>query len=179
MPGIRPLMAVPVVLVAVFCGLLAFRMMDDAPTGLQSVLIGNPAPPLAPAALGPEPPPSSEDLGQPELKLVNFWASWCAPCRVEHPSLAGLAATGLTILGINYKDQDSHALQFLAELGNPFKSIGADRDGAIAIDWGVYGVPETFIVDGAGVVQLRIAGPITGRVVESIVLPELERLRGR
>ncbi len=178
MPGIRPLMLVPMVLLAAFCGLLAFRMMEDSPSGLQSVLIGNPAPPLEPSALGPGRPPTSQDIDRPELKLVNFWASWCAPCRAEHPNLAGLAAAGLPIYGINYKDRESHALGFLAELGNPFRAIGADGDGTIAIDWGVYGVPETFIVDQAGVVQLRFAGPITGRVLESVVLPELERLGG-
>ena len=82
--------------------------------------------------------------------LVNVFASWCVPCRAEHPLLMALAERGVTIYGINYKDPPEQASAWLDELGDPFARIGADRDGRVGIDWGVYGVPETFVVDGAG-----------------------------
>ncbi len=107
------------------------------------------------------------------MKLVNYWASWCAPCRVEHPTLEELAAEGVPIYGINYKDDPAKALAFLAELGNPYVAMGADASGRTALDWGVYGVPETFVIDGDGTVILRFAGPITGSVLEKTIRPAL------
>ncbi len=107
------------------------------------------------------------------MKLVNFWASWCAPCRAEHPNLDKLAGEGVTILGVNYKDDPEKALKFLGELGNPFKAVGADSQGRTGLDWGIYGVPETFVVDGSGKVVLRFAGPLTQAVIEQTIRPAL------
>jgi len=109
-----------------------------------------------------------------KVKMVNYWASWCAPCRVEHPALMKLAEDGLPIYGVNYKDDADNALGFLAELGDPYTGIGQDAKGKMALDWGVYGIPETFIVDGEGTILLRYAGPMTKRVIEAKIMPVLE-----
>jgi cytochrome c biogenesis protein CcmG/thiol:disulfide interchange protein DsbE len=111
------------------------------------------------------------------VKLVNFWASWCAPCRAEHPILSELAAQGITVHGVNYKDDPAKAQAFLAELGNPYATIGADPAGRTAIDWGLYGVPETFVIDGSGTVVLRFAGPITRQELDRKILPAIRKAR--
>lgn len=108
-----------------------------------------------------------------QVKLVNYWASWCAPCRAEHPNLVALADEGLPIYGINYKDDPDKALAFLAELGNPYKAVSADDTGRTAIDWGLYGVPETYVLAGDGTVILRFAGPITQRSLEDTIRPAI------
>jgi cytochrome c biogenesis protein CcmG/thiol:disulfide interchange protein DsbE len=113
------------------------------------------------------------------VKLVNFWASWCAPCRVEHPKLEELAAEGLPIYGVNYKDEPDKALAFLAELGDPYAGIGADAGGRMGLDWGLYGVPETFVIDGDGTVVLRFAGPITQSVLDTTIRPAIEAAQAR
>jgi cytochrome c biogenesis protein CcmG, thiol:disulfide interchange protein DsbE len=120
---------------------------------------------------------SSRDLqagGGPVL--VNVFASWCVPCRVEHPLMMALAERGVTIYGINYKDPPEQAAAWLDELGNPFAKIGADRSGRVGIDWGVYGVPETYVVDGAGRIRHRFVGPLQPRDVDRILLPLLAEL---
>ncbi|MCL4151323.1 UNVERIFIED_CONTAM: hypothetical protein GTU68_008493 [Idotea baltica] len=109
-----------------------------------------------------------------EVKIVNFWASWCAPCRVEHPNLTALAAEGVPIYGINYKDFDANALSFLSDLGDPYTAVGADPSGFHAIDWGVYGVPETFLVDGDGTILLRMASPVTQRELANRLRPAID-----
>lgn len=96
-----------------------------------------------------------------DLTLVNYFASWCAPCRAEHPQLTALAERGVAIIGINYKDEEAKAKGFIAELGNPYKRIYTDTTGRTAIDWGVSGVPETFFVNREGVIIDRFFGPIT------------------
>jgi cytochrome c biogenesis protein CcmG/thiol:disulfide interchange protein DsbE len=102
-----------------------------------------------------------------EVSLVNVFASWCAPCRVEHPKLMELAKVeGLNIVGLNYKDRVSSARAFLQELGNPYDAVGVDPDGRRSIEWGVYGVPETFIVDAGGVVRAKHVGPLTDAVLD-------------
>lgn len=163
----------PLALFVGFGALLYAGLQRDDEGGLPSGIIGRTAP-LTPAALGTSDPPNDSDLSTGGAKLVNFWASWCAPCRVEHPNLMTMAAEGVVIHGINYKDDESNALDFLAELGDPFAKIGADRDGRVGIEWGVYGIPETFVVDGEGKVALRFAGPITSRVMLERILPALE-----
>ena len=107
------------------------------------------------------------------VKLVNFWASWCAPCRAEHPNLEALAEEGYPIYGVNYKDDPEKALAFLDELGNPYEGVAADGEGRTAIDWGVYGVPETFVIDADGKVIFRFAGPITQRALQDRIRPVL------
>ncbi len=121
---------------------------------------------------------STADLKAPGVKLVNVWASWCGPCRAEHPKLVNLAGMGLTVHGLNYKDSEEGAKKFLADLGNPYDRIGADRSGRVGIEWGVYGVPETFVVDGEGRIVYKHIGPIQGSDIERKILPAVEKARG-
>src|SRR6056297_4022050 len=155
-------------------GLLAFGLFREDPDALPSALRGKPAPAVAVTPLGDKPELADAMLREGGVKLVNFWASWCAPCRVEHPHLEALADEGLAIYGINYKDDPDKALAFLDELGDPYAGIGTDERGRTALDWGVYGVPETYVIDGEGRVVLRFAGPITARALEERIRPALE-----
>lgn len=165
----------------VFLGFAAIAFVGlrrENPEELPSALVGAPAPALdRVTALGDGPPPTPADLAAPGVKLVNFWASWCAPCRAEHPQLTALAAEGLPIIGINYKDKPDQALGFLAELGDPFAMLGADAGGRTGLDWGIYGVPETFVVDGAGKVLLRYPGPLTAETIAKRLKPAIEAAR--
>jgi cytochrome c biogenesis protein CcmG, thiol:disulfide interchange protein DsbE len=120
---------------------------------------------------------SSRDLAG-GVALVNVFASWCVPCRAEHPLLMALAERGVAIYGINYKDQPEQASAWLEELGDPFKKIGADRDGRVSIDWGVYGVPETFVIDAAGRIRHKFVGPLQPRDLEQTLLPMVAELGG-
>jgi cytochrome c biogenesis protein CcmG/thiol:disulfide interchange protein DsbE len=141
---------------------------------LPSALVGRSAPGIAQAtAIGAGSPPSDADLRVPGVKLVNFWASWCGPCRVEHPVLTALADEGVPVIGINYKDAPAKALAFLKELGDPYAKVGADASGRIGLDWGIYGVPETFVVDSEGTVLLRFPGPLDRTVVEKRIRPAM------
>jgi len=113
---------------------------------------------------------------QGRVRLVNFWGSWCAPCRFEHAQLMQLAQDKrFDVLGINYKDSQANAIAFLAEMGNPFKQIGVDKNGRAAIDWGVYGVPETYLLDESGRILYRHIGPITQADLHKGLLPEIEK----
>ena len=177
MARVSPLMLAPPLLFAALAILFYLGMQRDDPDALPSVRVGQPAPALP---LTPLPGKDSFDtaaLNAPGVKLVNYWASWCAPCRVEHPNLQTLADEGVPIYGVNYKDDPAKALAFLDELGDPYVAVGADDSGRIGIDWGLYGVPETFVIDGNGVVTLRFAGPITQRVLENRIRPAIEAAR--
>jgi cytochrome c biogenesis protein CcmG/thiol:disulfide interchange protein DsbE len=174
---LRLLVLLPPLLFLALAGLFWVGMQREDPTALPSALEGRTAPPLTLVPLGDLPPPAPDALAAPGVKLVNFWASWCAPCRAEHPILAELAAQGIPILGINYKDDPAKAQAFLAELGNPYTGVGADPTGRTAIDWGLYGVPETFVIDGRGTVVLRFAGPVTRQELDRRILPAIETAR--
>ena len=145
---------------------------------LPSTLIGRSVPEFAlPPIEGRENGLSTEDL-HGEVSIVNVWASWCVPCRVEMPLLVELAGTGtVPIHGINYKDAPDAALAFLAELGDPYTRIGADRQGRVSIDWGVYGLPETFVVDATGRIAYKHVGPFSRRSLEEDILPVVRRLQ--
>lgn len=175
-----PILAViPPVIFAALAGLFYAGMQREDPDALPSTFVGRDAPPLSVADLGGLPPVTEAAIEAEGVKLVNFWASWCAPCRVEHPNLEALAREeGVPILGVNYKDERGNALGFLDELGNPYRAVSADQGGRTARDWGVYGVPETFVVDGAGRVLARLAGPVTERTLERTIRPALARARG-
>jgi cytochrome c biogenesis protein CcmG/thiol:disulfide interchange protein DsbE len=130
---------------------------------VPSALINKPAPQLSlPALEGANTPALDPASFKGNVTVVNIWASWCAPCRAEHPFLVRLAKdTRVRIAGINYKDQPANALKFLSQLGNPFAAIGVDTVGRAAIEWGVYGVPETFLVGRDGLIKYKQVGPIT------------------
>ncbi len=171
--------AIPLLLflgVAVWVAVPLLR--GDDPRLLPSTLIDRPAPDFAlPPLPGREQGVSRADLGG-EVVLVNFFASWCVPCLAEHPVLTRLAREqGVTVYGINYKDRPEDALAWLQRHGDPFGRIGVDAEGRTAIDWGVYGVPETFVVDREGRVRFRWPGPLTPQLVEETILPLVARLR--
>ena len=178
MAKLSPLMLAPPLIFAGLAAMVWFGMAREDPDQLPSALEGRQAPAVEVTQLGPDAPFTDEDLRQDDVTLVNFWASWCAPCRVEHPNLEALAATGLTIYGVNYKDKPDNAMGFLEELGNPYVGMGADESGRMGLNWGLYGVPETYVIDGAGNIVLRHAGPITQRVMDSSILPAIEKARG-
>lgn len=174
MAKLSPLMIAPPVIFAGLAVLFFIGMQRDNPDELPSALAGKPAPAVAVTPLGEGPTFSDADLRDGDVKLVNYWASWCAPCRVEHPNLEKLAKEGVIIYGVNYKDKPENALGFLAELGDPYAAKGADTEGRMALNWGVYGVPETYVIDGEGNIVLRFAGPITQRILDSTILPAIE-----
>lgn len=178
--GLRLWMLVPVLgAAAVLAVFLLGLQREDGGRELPSALIGKPAPAFElPPLYEGEPGLSTADMTAPGVKLVNVWASWCVPCRAEHPMIQRLTDMGLTVHGLNYKDTEEGAKKFLAELGNPFARIGADRSGRVGIDWGVYGVPETFVVDGEGRIVYKHIGPIQGSDIEKKILPAVEKARG-
>lgn len=173
MARIPPLMVVPPVVFAALAGVFYFGLGGD--NQLPSALVGREAPALALEPLADLPSIPGDMAADGEVKLVNFWASWCAPCRIEHPNLTALAAEGIPVYGVNYKDRPAAAAGFLAELGNPYRATGADESGRNALEWGVYGVPETFVVDGEGKILFRFAGPVTQRVIADKLRPLLEK----
>ncbi len=173
------LFALPLILLVALVSVFAFSIDRDASL-VRSVLIDKPVPQFTLQAV--------EGLGVPgfdtaalqgEPTLVNVFASWCIPCRDEHPLLEALKTkTGVRLFGINHSDAPENARAFLAELGNPYDAVGADRDRRVSIDWGVYGVPETFLVDADGTIVYKHVGPLTPEAIETEVLPALEKLGG-
>ena len=168
-----PLIAL-VALVAVF----ALSINRD-PGLVRSVLIDKPAPAFTLEAV-PElgvPGFATQDL-KGQVSVVNVFASWCIPCRAEHPLLMALNdIADIRLLGINQADAPENARAFLSELGNPYAAVGADRDRRVSIDWGVYGVPETFVVDAEGTITFKHVGPLTPETVETELLPAIARAR--
>ena len=178
MAKFSPLMLLPVAVFASFVGLAVVGMYREDPDSLPSAREGQPAPPVVLAEFPSKVGFDDATLRDGEVKLVNYWASWCAPCRVEHPSLEALSKQGIKIYGVNYKDQLEHARAFLEELGDPYTALGRDEQGRMALDWGVYGVPETYVIDGQGKIILRFAGPITQRVMETTLAEAIKKARG-
>jgi len=169
---------IPIALFILTVAVLFSGLWHD-PHQLPSALVGKPAPAFDLAALDLPKDVARPGLARADLEgkpsIVNFFASWCIPCKAEHPLLLRLKESGVAPLyGINYKDKPEDATQWLTELGNPYDRIGADRDGRVAIDWGVYGVPETFVVDKTGRILLRQTGPLTSRDLEEKILPLLK-----
>ncbi len=173
--GLSPLLLLPPLLFAGLALMFWLGMNRTDPDALKSTREGGPAPALNLTRLGEEPLFGDEDLRAGNVVLVNFWASWCTACRVEHPLLQKLADEGVLIYGIDYRDDPEKGLKYLADLGNPYARSGADPTGRTALEWGLYGVPETFVVAGDGTVVLRFAGPITERVLETTIRPAMEK----
>lgn len=148
------------------------------PREVPSPLIGKPVPKFSlPAVQGRTLGLSSTDL-KGEVSLVNVFASWCTACRAEHPLLMELKQKGVVpIHGLNYKDRPEDAAKWLDDLGDPYTRTGADLNGRVAIDWGVYGVPETFVIDREGRIAYKQIGPITPQALEKTILPLIERLK--
>jgi len=167
-PRRRLIFLLPVLVFVGLAGLFVFRLGDGDPSRIPSALIGKPAPTFSLAPLEglladgkPVPGFSNEDL-KGKVTVVNVWASWCAPCRQEHPLLVELAKDpSIRVVGINQKDNPDNARRFLGTLGNPFAAVGVDPKGRASIDWGVYGVPETFIVGPDGTIRYKQIGPLT------------------
>ncbi len=168
MAKLSPLAILPPLVFAALAGVFVWGMERDDPRALPSALIGQEAPALVVTAMADLPPLTSDVLKDGNVKLVNFWASWCAPCRIEHPLITQLSAEGMPVYGVNYKDEPDAALKFLNDMGNPYAAVGADLSGRdTAVNWGVYGVPETFVIDGDGQVLYRFAGALTPNVVNN------------
>jgi cytochrome c biogenesis protein CcmG, thiol:disulfide interchange protein DsbE len=144
---------------------------------IPSALLGTKAPPLELAALdGAERPALTTAAISGKLTLVNVFASWCVPCREEHPLLLALSKDPrITVVGINYKDRNDNALRFLGELGNPFQAIGVDPNGKAAIDWGVYGIPESYLVAPDGTILFKKVGPFDPQSIETQLMPAIEK----
>lgn len=168
------LMFLPPAIFLLLVGVFLIGLNRDDPDQLPTALKGKQAPELTVTPLGMLPLLTDPDIQNEEVKLVNFWASWCAPCRAEHPNLEALSKTGVVIHGINYKDDETKALGFLQELGNPYRKIGADTTGRTGLNYGLYGVPETFVISQEGRIVLRHAGPITQSVLENSILPAIK-----
>ena len=172
------LFALPLILLVALVSVFAFSIDRDSSL-VRSVLIDKPVPQFAlPAVEGLDVPGFDSAVLSGEPTVVNVFASWCIPCRDEHPLLEAIKAeTGVKLFGINHSDAPENAVAFLAELGNPYDAVGADRDRRVSIDWGVYGVPETFLVDAKGVIVYKHVGPLTPEAIENELLPAIAALR--
>jgi cytochrome c biogenesis protein CcmG/thiol:disulfide interchange protein DsbE len=181
-PRRRWLVLVPLALFLALAALFVLRLGAGDPSRIPSALIGRPAPPtaLAPVAgltQGGQPLPGIDAATfKGAVSLVNVWASWCVPCHDEAPLLTQLAQDArIRLVGINYKDQPDNARRFLGRHGNPFAAVGADHNGRASIEWGVYGVPETFVVDREGRIAFKLVGPITPDNLERALKPAIEK----
>jgi cytochrome c biogenesis protein CcmG/thiol:disulfide interchange protein DsbE len=175
MAKVSPLMIAPPLIFAGFVALAAVGMFRDNPDDIPSTLVGQAAPAVTDKPLEGFDPVTPALVGNGQVTLVNFWASWCPPCRAEHPKLLEMQASGLPIIGVNFKDQAGNASAYLVEDDNPFVAVAFDPQGRTAIDWGVTAPPETFILDGEGKVLFRYAGPLIGSDYEQRFLPALQK----
>jgi cytochrome c biogenesis protein CcmG/thiol:disulfide interchange protein DsbE len=178
----RLIVLLPLAVFLALAALFLYRLGAGDPSSLPSALIGRPVPdtPLPPVEglvrEGIAVPGIAPADFSGAVSLVNVWASWCVPCHDEAPLLMKLADDKrIRILGINYKDRADNARRFIGRYGNPFAAVGADANGRAAIDWGVYGVPETFVVGRDGRIAYKLIGPITAENIESTLRPQLEK----
>lgn len=151
----------------------SYLIRAPKPEPVAGARAGRLAPPLTLGPLRDQSFLTYADLQAPGPKLVNWWASWCAPCRAEHPALMGLAAEGVPIHGITHRDTEADSLAFLAELGSPFTKLGADSTLTTYRDWNLTGLPETYVIDGEGRILLRYAGPVLSNIVQDYIRPAL------
>ena len=170
---------VPLALFAAIAAALGVGLTMD-PGTIPTVLKGKAVPEFdLPPVAGREAGLASRDLRVGEVSVVNVFASWCVPCRIEHPLITGLSDAGIAVYGINHKDRPENAARWLDDFGDPYARTGADLDGRVSIDWGVYGVPETFVVDGQGTIVEKHVGPLTPADIEETILPAIARAAGR
>jgi cytochrome c biogenesis protein CcmG, thiol:disulfide interchange protein DsbE len=176
------LMLLPLVFFLGLAALFWLRLGSGDPSRIPSALIGHPAPqtalpPLEGLASDGKPVPGLDPaILKGKVSIVNVWASWCVPCHDEAPLLTELGKDRrLQVIGINYKDSPENARRFLGRYGNPFGAVGVDGNGRAAIEWGVYGVPETFIVGPEGKIVYKLVGPITPDNLDHVVKPEIDR----
>lgn len=175
----------PVAIFAVLVALFGFALTTGDPSRLPSALIGKPVPATQFPALeglvehgAPVKGFTSESLAQGEVSVVNFWASWCAECTTEQDLLGELnQRTGVPIYGVNYKDKPVAARRFLGRYGNPFAAVGTDPSGRSAIEWGVYGMPETFVVNGKGEIIYKHVGAVTPASLSEKLIPLIEQAK--
>jgi cytochrome c biogenesis protein CcmG/thiol:disulfide interchange protein DsbE len=176
------LMALPLLAFAALAALFWLRLGDGDPSRIPSALIGHPAPQVVLPALaglndaGKEVPGLDPAMFKGKVTLVNVWASWCIPCHDEAPLLSELGKDKrLQMVGINYKDTPDNARRFLGRYGNPFGAVGVDGNGRAGIEWGVYGVPETFVVGREGTILYKLVGPILPENIDAVLRPEIEK----
>ena len=183
MPQRRSLvMALPLIAFAALIALFWYRLGTGDPSRIPSALIGHPAPPTALPPLqglvndGAPVPGLDPAIFKGKVSIVNVWASWCIPCHDEAPLLIALGRDKrLQLIGINYKDAPDNARRFLGRYGNPYGIVGVDGNGRAAIEWGVYGVPETFIVGREGTIVYKMVGPVTPENIDTVLKIEIEK----
>jgi cytochrome c biogenesis protein CcmG/thiol:disulfide interchange protein DsbE len=180
--GRRWLVALPLVVFIALAGLFLLRLYGGDPSKIPSALIGRQAPQTALPALeglqkdGAQVPGLDPAVFKGKVSIVNVWASWCVPCHDEAPLFTELAKDErLQVVGINYKDAPDNARRFLGRYGNPFGIVGVDGNGRASIEWGVYGVPETFIVGRDGTILYKMVGPVTPNNIDSVLKVEIEK----
>ena len=178
----RWLMALPLLAFAGLAAIFWFRLGSGDPSRIPSALIGHPAPQTALPALeglvnkGAQVPGLDPSVFKGKVSVVNVWASWCVPCHDEAPLLTELGHDSrLQIVGINYKDSPDNARRFLGRYGNPFGIVGVDANGRASIEWGVYGVPETFIVGRQGTIVYKMVGPVTPDNINTVLKAEIDK----
>ncbi|MER8431851.1 DsbE family thiol:disulfide interchange protein [Mesorhizobium caraganae] len=176
-PRRRLIVLLPLLVFLGLAGLFLLQLLsgrDEAE--VPSALLGLPAPQTnLPALEGSNLPGLDSKTFAGKVTLVNVFASWCAPCREEHPVLLALSQDKRFVMAaLNYKDEPQNARRFLGDLGNPFQAIGVDEAGRTAIDWGVYGVPETFVIGKDGKIAYKHVGPLTGESSQTVLMPEIE-----
>lgn len=172
---------VPLILFLAISGLFFLRLLSGDASRLPSALIGKPAPNfvLEPVKGVDRPGFSTADLEKGDVTVVNVFASWCVPCREEQASLLSLSKSGLRVFGIAYKDKPENTRRFLGEGGDPYQAVGADESGRTGIDFGVYGVPETYVVKGDGTIASKIVGPLTDENIKRELMPAIERAKSQ
>jgi len=173
--------ALPALAFVALAGVLFWRLNQTREGGAPNLIPSGPVDKPAPSFDLPALYAGRADLKTADLKgrvtLVNFFASWCIPCRAEQPVLQELAKTGIALVGIDYKDKPDRAQAYLAEFGNPYRAVAADREGRAGTDFGVYGVPQTYLIDKNGVIRDMIAGPLTAAIIRDRILPLAEKLK--
>jgi cytochrome c biogenesis protein CcmG, thiol:disulfide interchange protein DsbE len=182
------MVTVPLLVFLGMAGLFGLALTSGDPSKLPSALIGRQAPTINLAALagavdpGGQPTPGfqTSDLATGQVTVVNFWSSWCVPCVAEHPLLTELKTkANVRLFGVNYKDPEPGGRRFLGRYGNPFAAVGIDQQGRGAIEWGVYGMPETFVIDGQGRIVYKHVGALTEEAIATKIVPMINKARAK